>query len=80
MTNAAFAGDEAQIRGLPTELKGSHKRAAPRNRNGQPRNLAGQDWQNDTRKFREFTDLLFSREEDKAQFTALYAITKWQDA
>lgn len=42
------------------------------------RRLRGEDWRADTESFRGLLDTVFSRAQDKAQATALFAVTRWQ--
>ena len=52
-----------------------------RQRNAPPprgRRLRGAAWRADTASFRRLVDRVFSRDEDKAQATALFAVTRWQ--
>lgn len=74
LVNAAARG--ADVPATP-ERAGTH-RTANRGETGRPRRLRGEDWQRDTESFRRFADTLFSRAEDKAQLTYLFAASRWQ--
>jgi len=78
MTEAAFRASDGEVQAANPETLGKHKRdnQAQHGR----RRITGEAWEADTASFREFTDTLFSREEDKAQMAALFAVTKWQTA
>lgn len=45
---------------------------------GEQRRLTGEAWHSDTASFRGLVDRLFTRPEDKAQITGLFAATRWQ--
>jgi hypothetical protein len=75
ITESAFRDRDYQP-GTHTPL-GSH-RAHNRQAHGASRRLTGEAWQQDTAGYRAFADRLFRRPEDKAQLTALFAMTKWQ--
>jgi hypothetical protein len=76
MTRSALAS-RAEPAG-PAEPIGTHRAAnAALGRGGR---LRGEAWQRDTRGFRALVDRVFSRDEDKAQATALFAVTRWQRA
>jgi hypothetical protein len=45
---------------------------------GRGRRLRGEEWRADTQTFRRLVDRIFTRDEDKAQATALFAVTRWQ--
>ena len=73
MTQAAFAS--SQPPGPRTPL-GTHRAAnAAAGRGGR---LRGEAWQRDTAGFRGLVDRVFHRDADKAQATALFAVTRWQ--
>jgi hypothetical protein len=76
MTEAAFRAEEGAFREVTPEPIGQHKRSN-REQHGR-RRITGEAWEADTASFREFTDTLFNREEDKEQMAALFAVTKWQ--
>jgi hypothetical protein len=67
---------DAEAPSYASEALGTHQ---ARNQ-GRPRGqrLAGEAWRSDTLSFRRLVDALFVREQDKAQATALFAITRWQ--
>ena len=77
MTEAAFRAEAGTFTATQPEAVGQHQRYN-REHYGQPRQLRGTAWERDTQGFREMADTLFTREEDKKQLTALFAITKWQ--
>lgn len=74
MTEAAFRAESSETATLPTQTLGSHKRQT----NG-ARELSGEAWEQNTQSFREMTDKLFTRPEDKAQMAALFAVTRWHN-
>ncbi|MGV8845819.1 MAG: amidoligase family protein [Propionicimonas sp.] len=82
MTEAAFRDTNRTPEVTPATQLGSHRdtnRAANTAAGRQPGvNLTGAAWREDTQGFRSFVDRMFRRPEDKAQATALFAITKWQ--
>lgn len=83
MTEAAFRASPDQTASSPRESVGSHhtrNRSGSANGGGRARRLSGEEWQTDTQGFRQLVDQLFSRDEDKEQATALFAVTKWQKA
>ncbi len=45
---------------------------------GRGARLRGEEWQESTRSFRSLVDSIFHRDSDKAQATALFAVTRWQ--
>jgi hypothetical protein len=75
LTEAAFREEDYQP-GAHAPL-GSRRRHN-RETHGESRRLTGEAWKQDTLGYREFADRLFRRPEDKAQLTALFAVTKWQ--
>jgi hypothetical protein len=88
MTETAFRAEPGAFRGN-AERKGTHRnspvrtqaRAAGANANGgTTRRLSGGAWEQDTESFRGLVDKLFTRNEDKEQLTALFAVTKWQNS
>ena len=76
LVNAAVRGTDA-----PDEVEraGTH-RARNTAANGRARRLRGEEWENDTRSFRQMADTIFTREEDKKQFTYAFAASRWQTA
>lgn len=70
---------DAVLDTLIPEPRGTHRRArrevSENNRAGA--NLSGRAWRADTERFRQFMDILFTRPEDKAQITTLFAMNKW---
>jgi hypothetical protein len=73
MTQAAFVSSQPPG---PRAPLGTH-RAANAARRGAGR-LRGEAWHNDTAGFRGLVDRVFHRDADKAQATALFAVTRWQ--
>ena len=77
LTDAAFRG-----RGTPqpgtAEPVGTHR--AYNARTGNEGRLTGEAWRDNTHSFRRLADALFRRDQDKAQATALFAVTRWQRA
>ena len=73
LTQAGFASS-----GEPSapEPLGTHRGANASLARGS--RLRGEAWRRDTQTFRSMLDRVFSREEDKAQATALCAATRWQ--
>ncbi|MFZ3491630.1 amidoligase family protein [Streptomyces sp. 5.8] len=57
---------------------GSHRRQRRQAGIGERRRLSGDDWRTTTANFRHLVDALFQRPEDKAQATALFHETRWQ--
>lgn len=76
MVNAAVRGAEPPAE---AERAGTH-RARNAGANGRARRLRGEEWENDTRSFRQMADTLFTREEDKKQFTYAFAASRWQSS
>ena len=77
MTHAALASRGGATPGPPEPI-GTHRAAnASLGRGGR---LRGEAWQRDTRGFRRLVDRVFTRDADKAQATALFAVTRWQRA
>jgi hypothetical protein len=78
MTHAAarIAGDAPTQR--TKEELGSHARRAKAR--GSRRRMTSDELKDDTATFRSLLDTLFTREQDKAQMTALFANTKWNKA
>lgn len=76
ITEAAF-----RTAGQPSgegETLGSHRRARFQEHGAGRRNLTGEAWKADTASFRQFVDEIFTRDTDKEQATALFAVTRWQ--
>jgi len=71
MTESAFSGRTADP--AHRETVGAHRTA-----NAPGRRLEGEEWERSTRGFRGTLDRLFYRDEDKAQATSLFAVTRWQ--
>ncbi|MCA1702142.1 MAG: hypothetical protein LC808_02275 [Actinobacteria bacterium] len=77
MTQAALASRGGAAPG-PAEPIGTHRAAnAELGRGGR---LRGEAWQRDTHGFRRLVDRVFTRDVDKTQATALFAVTRWQRA
>ena len=77
MTHAALTSRGGEAPG-PAEPIGTHRAAnAGMGRGGR---LRGEAWQRDTRGFRRLVDRVFTRDVDKDQATALFAVTRWQRA
>lgn len=72
VTQVAFESSENEVN-KPAEPKGTH-----RDQNPTYSRLSGEAWDNSTKSFRKMCDRFFSRNEDKAQVTALFAVTRWQ--
>ena len=65
-----------KIKNLPLEPLGTHK--TRREASGAARrNLTGEEWEEDTRSFRQLIDLLFTSQKDKEQMVTLFAMTNW---
>lgn len=77
MTHAALASRGGPAPG-PAEPIGTHRAANAGL--GRGARLRGETWQQDTRGFRRLVDRVFTRDVDKAQATALFAVTRWQRA
>lgn len=77
VTEAAFRDNTYQP-GAHTPM-GSH-RAHNRSEHGATRRLTGDAWRQDVAGYKSFADRIFARDEDKAQMTALFSVTKWQRA
>jgi len=76
MTQAALR-PRSEPAGRPEPI-GTHRAAnASLGRGGR---LRGEEWRRDTRGFRALVDRVFTRDVDKAQATALFAVTRWQRA
>ena len=73
MTQAAFGS--ARPAG-PRVAVGTHRAAAAAS--GRGSRLGGEAWHSDTAGFRGLVDRMFHRDADKAQATALFAVTRWQ--
>lgn len=72
---AAAARTAGQATPAPKEPIGAHaKRQAAR---GTRRRMSDDELKEDTATFRSLMDTIFTRKEDKAQMTALFAATKW---
>ncbi|MBV9024001.1 MAG: amidoligase family protein [Streptomycetaceae bacterium] len=76
LTNAALR-EAGTTPAPPAERVGHHRRAAAAA--GQRGRLSGEAWANTTRSFRGLMDRIFTREENRAQVTALFAGTRWHD-
>ena len=77
MTQAALATRGGSAPG-PAEPIGTHRAANAELSRGA--RLRGEAWQRDTHGFRRLVDRVFTRDVDKAQATALFAVTRWQRA
>ena len=75
LTAAAHRMTDEEVEALEHVPRGTHL-----DRNPDEVPLEGEDWERQTRHFRQFLDMLFTRSEDKAQITALFAGTRWQPA
>lgn len=75
LTEAAFRDTEYQPTG---HTPFGSTRAAHRQEFGDQRRLTGEQWRASTERVRALADRLYRRREDKAQFAALFAVTKWQ--
>ena len=73
LTEAAFRTARNSSPAAPREPIGAH-----REQRGGRRRLRGEEWRADTASFRGLVDTVFSRAQDKAQATALFAVTRWQ--
>jgi len=62
-----------EVRAIPSSRRGAHLAQNP-----EEVPLEGDAWERQTRRFREFTDRLFTRREDKTQMAAMFAVTRWQ--
>lgn len=77
--------DSLAERLLPLESSplGTHREARreiTRNEEGRTRvrtNLTGEQWAQDTLRFRQFADIIFTSDKDKRQLTTLFAMTSW---
>ncbi|MFE9679162.1 amidoligase family protein [Streptomyces sp. NPDC006259] len=74
LTNAALR--EAGTTEPPPRQRVGHHRQASAGHRGR---LTGEAWSNTTRSFRSLVDRIFSREENRAQVTALFAGTRWHN-
>jgi hypothetical protein len=76
LTEAAFrdAGSPARPNGGRVDRLGDHHAQFGRRR------LVGEQWRQATRGFRSLMDTVFHRDEDRAQLTGLFAVTRWQRA
>lgn len=79
LTEAAFrnAGSSAHPNDGEHEPLGTHRRR--RSSAGDRGRLTGQQWRENTASFRRLMDEVFHRASDKAQATALFASTRWND-
>jgi hypothetical protein len=74
LVNAAVRGVQPPSNPEPA---GTH-RASNVGSNGRMRRLRGEEWEADTRSFRELADTIFTRDEDKKQLTYAFAASRWQ--
>ncbi|MEU2517044.1 amidoligase family protein [Streptomyces syringium] len=75
LANAALR--EAGTDPLPPREPVGSQRAALRREGLSRRRLSGERWQQSTASFRSMVDRIFTREENRAQATALFAATRW---
>ena len=74
LAQAAFreAGSTSAPNDGHVDHVGAHRRVFGRRR------LNGEQWRQATRGFRSLMDTVFHRDEDRAQLTGLFAVTRWQ--
>jgi len=70
-------GRHDEIMALPREDRGKHYSERRTDHEHANTNLSGEHWQDDTKSFRQFCDLLFTTRSDKEQMATLFAMTKW---
>jgi hypothetical protein len=74
LTQAAFSSPRRSWG--PREAVGTHRSA--NTQHGPRRRLRGEAWRADTASFRQLVDRVFTRDVDREQATALFAVTRWQ--
>lgn len=73
LTDHATRASNNEVAAIPDQQRGTHDQ-----RNPSGERLTGAAWAQQTAAFRQFVDRYFERPADKAQITALFAVTQWQ--